>query len=83
MAPTGLDNVNASPISYWGKFPGNPVLWHADASITGIQLSKSGGASAIYLAASSQENIDICVNELGATQGFNSRERDFVRRSRR
>ncbi|KAH0536245.1 hypothetical protein FGG08_006867 [Glutinoglossum americanum] len=63
-------------------FPGKSVLWHAGASsvsIAGIQLSKSGGASAVYVTASSREKIDFCVNELGASQGFNYKEQDFAK----
>ena len=50
-----------------GEFTkGKTILWHAGASsvsIAGIQLSKIGGASAIYVTAGSQEKIDFCVNE--------------------
>lgn len=58
-----------------GEFSkGKSILWHAGASsvsIAGIQLSKVGGASAIYVTAGSQDKIDFCVKELGATAGFN------------
>ncbi|EKD13870.1 uncharacterized protein L3040_005514 [Drepanopeziza brunnea f. sp. 'multigermtubi'] len=58
-----------------GEFTkGKSILWHAGASsvsIAGIQLSKVGGASAIYVTAGSQDKIDFCVKELGATAGFN------------
>lgn len=58
-----------------GEFaPGKSILWHAGASsvsIAGIQLSKADDASAIYVTAGSQEKVDFCVNELGATAGFN------------
>lgn len=64
-----------------GEFAkGKSILWHAGASgvsIAGIQLSKVGGASAIYFTASSQEKIDFCVKELGATAGFNYRTQDW------
>jgi NADPH:quinone reductase-like Zn-dependent oxidoreductase len=45
----------------------------------GIQLSKIGGASAIYVTAGSQEKIDFCVNELGATAGFNYKTQDWAK----
>ncbi|TVY30567.1 Quinone oxidoreductase PIG3 [Lachnellula hyalina] len=64
-----------------GEFTrGKTVLWHAGASsvsIAGIQLSKLGGAAAIYVTASSQEKIDFCVKELGATAGFNYKTQDW------
>lgn len=61
--------------------PGNSVLWHAGASsvsIAGIQLAKAAGASAIYVTAGSDEKIAFCVNELGATAGFNYRTQDWA-----
>lgn len=64
-----------------GEFAeGKSILWHAGASsvsIAGIQLSKIGGAKAIYVTASSQEKIDFCVKELGATAGFNYKTQDW------
>ena len=58
-----------------GEFaPKKSILWHAGASsvsIAGIQLSKADHASEIYVTAGSQEKIDFCVKELGATGGFN------------
>ncbi|EAW08507.1 NAD(P)H-quinone oxidoreductase [Aspergillus clavatus NRRL 1] len=60
--------------------PGQSVLWHAGASsvsIAGIQLSKADGAKAIYVTAGSQEKIDFCVKELGATAGFNYHTQDW------
>lgn len=58
-----------------GEFePGKSILWHAGASsvsIAGIQLSLAGKASAVYVTAGSQEKIDFCVKDLGATAGFN------------
>ncbi len=64
-----------------GEFSkGNSILWHAGASsvsIAGIQLAKLAGASAIYVTASSQEKIDFCVKELGATAGFNYKTQDW------
>ncbi|KAL2039734.1 hypothetical protein N7G274_007593 [Stereocaulon virgatum] len=57
-----------------GFAPGKTILWHAGASsvsIAGIQLSRTDKAAAIYVTAGSQEKIDFCVNELGATAGFN------------
>lgn len=61
--------------------PGKSILWHAGASsvsIAGIQLSKADKASAIYVTAGSQEKIDFCVNELGATAGFNYHTQDWA-----
>ncbi|KUJ11923.1 quinone oxidoreductase putative [Mollisia scopiformis] len=64
-----------------GEFAkGKSILWHAGASsvsIAGIQLSKVGGASAIYVTAGSQDKIDFCVQELGATAGFNYKTQDW------
>ncbi|KAI9810388.1 MAG: hypothetical protein M1827_006274 [Pycnora praestabilis] len=64
-----------------GEFaPGKSILWHAGASsvsIAGIQLSRAHSASAIYVTAGSQEKIDFCVKELGATAGFNYHEQDW------
>jgi NADPH:quinone reductase-like Zn-dependent oxidoreductase len=66
-----------------GEFvKGKSILWHAGASsvsIAGIQLSKIGGASAIYVTAGSQEKIDFCVQELGATAGFNYKTQDWAK----
>jgi NADPH:quinone reductase-like Zn-dependent oxidoreductase len=61
---------------------GKSILWHAGASgvsISGIQLSKIGGAKAIYVTAGSQEKIDFCVKELGATAGFNYKTQDWAK----
>jgi len=64
-----------------GQFQkGQSVLWHAGASgvsIAGIQLSKLGGASAIYATAGTQEKCDFVVNELGATKAFNYKTQDW------
>ena len=64
-----------------GEFvAGKSVLWHAGASavsLAGIQLSKAGGASQIFVTAGSKEKIDFCVNEVGATKGFNYHEEDW------
>jgi NADPH:quinone reductase-like Zn-dependent oxidoreductase len=66
-----------------GEFAkGKSILWHAGASsvsIAGIQLSKAGGAGAIYVTAGSQDKIDFCVNELGATAGFNYKTQDWAK----
>ena len=61
---------------------GKSILWHAGASsvsIAGIQLSRTEKASAIYVTASSQEKIDFCVKELGATAGFNYKTQDWAK----
>lgn len=61
---------------------GKSILWHAGASsvsISGIQLAKADGASAIYVTAGSQEKINFCVNELGATAGFNYHSQDWAK----
>ena len=64
-----------------GEFSaGKSILWHAGASsvsIAGIQLSRAAQASEIYVTAGSQDKIDFCVNELGATAGFNYRTQDW------
>ena len=65
-----------------GFTPGKSILWHAGASsvsIAGIQLSKADKASAIYVTAGSQEKIDLCVKELGATAGFNYHTQDWAK----
>ena len=64
-----------------GFHPGKTILWHAGASsvsIAGIQLSRADNASAIYVTAGSQEKIDFCVKELGATAGFNYHTQDWA-----
>lgn len=76
--------ITATQALYFiGEFTkGKSVLWHAGASsvsIAGIQLSKIGGASAIYVTAGSKEKIDFCVNELGATAGFNYKTQDWAK----
>ena len=63
-----------------GFTPGKTILWHAGASsvsIAGIQLSKADNASTIFVTAGSQEKIDFCVKELGATAGFNYHTQDW------
>ena len=63
-----------------GFIPGKSILWHAGASsvsIAGIQLSLADKASAVYVTAGSQEKIDFCVKELGATAGFNYHTQDW------
>ena len=65
-----------------GFAPGKSILWHAGASsvsIAGIQLSKTDKASAIYVTAGSQEKIDFCVKELGATAGYNYHTQDWAK----
>lgn len=66
-----------------GEFaPGKTILWHAGASsvsIAGIQLSKGDHAGAIFVTAGSQEKIDFCVKELGATAGFNYHTQDWAK----
>ena len=65
-----------------GFAPGKSILWHAGASsvsIAGIQRSKADNASVIYVTAGSQEKIDFCVNELGATAGFNYHTQDWAK----
>lgn len=66
-----------------GEFgPKKTILWHAGASsvsIAGIQLSKADSAAAIYVTAGSQEKIDFCVKELGATAGFNYHTQDWAK----
>lgn len=65
-----------------GEFkPGMSVLWHAGASsvsISGIQLAKADGASAIYVTASTREKIDFC-KSVGATEGFSYKEGDWAK----
>ncbi|KAI9828235.1 MAG: hypothetical protein M1826_006061 [Phylliscum demangeonii] len=59
---------------------GQSVLWHAGASsvsLAGIQLSRAASASAIYVTASSAEKIRFCVDEVGATVGFNYKTEDW------
>ncbi|KAF3935249.1 Zeta-crystallin [Dactylella cylindrospora] len=60
---------------------GDRVLLHAGASgvsIAALQLAKNSGASEVYVTAGSQEKIDFCVNELGATAGFNYKTQDWA-----
>ncbi|KAL9580994.1 MAG: hypothetical protein Q9212_004162 [Teloschistes hypoglaucus] len=63
-----------------GFAAGKSVLWHAGASsvsIAGVQLARQEGAGAIYVTASSEEKIRFCVDELGATKGFNYKTQDW------
>lgn len=64
-----------------GEFkPGQSILWHAGASsvsIAGIQLSLADNASSVYVTAGSQEKIDFCMKDLGATAGFNYQTQDW------
>ena len=64
-----------------GEFEkGKSILWHAGASsvsIAGVQLARIGGASKIYVTAGSQEKIDFCVKELGATAGYNYKTQNW------
>jgi len=74
--------ITATQAMYFvGEFAkGKSILWHAGASsvsIAGIQLSKMGGASKIFVTAGNQEKIDFCVNEVGATAGFNYKTQDW------
>ncbi|KAL8653800.1 MAG: hypothetical protein Q9226_003700 [Calogaya cf. arnoldii] len=66
-----------------GSFnPGKSILWHAGASsvsIAGIQLSAHDSASQIFVTAGSQSKIDFCVQELGATAGFNYHTQDWTK----
>ena len=58
---------------------GKSVLWHAGASnvsLSGIQLCKSEGASAIYATASSQDKLNFC-RENGATDAFTYKDNDW------
>jgi NADPH:quinone reductase-like Zn-dependent oxidoreductase len=59
---------------------GESVLWHAGASsvsIAGIQLAKFGGAKSVFVTVGSQDKIDFCTKELGATAGFNYHSQDW------
>jgi NADPH:quinone reductase-like Zn-dependent oxidoreductase len=61
--------------------PGKTILWHAAASsvsISGIQLSKADGASAVYATARQDEKCDFAVKELGATAAFNTKTSNWV-----
>ncbi|KAI9736279.1 MAG: hypothetical protein M1834_001165 [Cirrosporium novae-zelandiae] len=61
---------------------GKTILWHAGASSVssaGIQLSRVDPAKAIYVTVGSQEKIDFCVKELGATAGFNYHTQDWAK----
>ncbi|KAK5151192.1 hypothetical protein LTS14_009362 [Recurvomyces mirabilis] len=59
-----------------GEFePGKSVLWHAGASavsISGQQLSKGNDASRVFATARSDDKVDFCVKELGATAAYNT-----------
>jgi putative PIG3 family NAD(P)H quinone oxidoreductase len=66
-----------------GEFSkGKSILWHAGASsvsIAGIQLSKQADAGKIFVTAGSDDKIDFCVKELGATAGFNYKTQDWAK----
>ncbi|KAM0471225.1 hypothetical protein ACHAPX_009405 [Trichoderma viride] len=75
--------LTASKIMYMiGEFTrGKSILWHAGASgvsISGIQLSVAGGASAVYATTRSDEKNDFCVNTLGATAAFNTTDPNWA-----
>jgi NADPH:quinone reductase-like Zn-dependent oxidoreductase len=80
LSPTWITATQA--LYLVGEFTaGKSVLWHAGASsvsIAGIQLAKAGGASAIYVTASSEEKIAFC-RSLGASCGFNYKTQDWVK----
>lgn len=60
---------------------GDRVLIHAGASgvgIAGIQLAVQHGAKAVYTTTSSQEKLDFCTKELGATAAFNYKTENFA-----
>ncbi|KAI1402069.1 quinone oxidoreductase putative [Hypoxylon fuscum] len=62
--------------------PGKTVLWHAGASgvsISGIQLSRDSGASAIFATAGSDEKCRFIERELGATKAFNYKTQDWAK----
>ena len=64
-----------------GFSPGKTILWHAGASsvsIAGIQLSVAEGAAGVYVTAGSEEKIEFCCKELGASSGWNYRTQDWV-----
>ena len=63
-----------------GYRPGQSMLWHAGAggvALSGIQLAKAGGASGIYVTASTQEKINFC-KSVGATEGISYKEGDWA-----
>jgi len=64
-----------------GKFkPGDKVLIHSGASgvgIAAIQLALAHGAAAVYTTVGSQEKVDFCTKELGATAAYNYKTQDF------
>ncbi|KZF19431.1 NAD(P)-binding protein [Xylona heveae TC161] len=64
-----------------GEFKaGKSILWHAGASsvgIAGIQLSVTGGASAVFATVGSDNKVDFCERDLGATKAFNYHSQDW------
>jgi NADPH:quinone reductase-like Zn-dependent oxidoreductase len=48
-------------------------------SIAGIQFARAAGAGAMLVTAGSSDNIAFCVNELGATAGFDYHTDDWVK----
>lgn len=65
-----------------GQFsPGKTILWHAAASsvsISGIQLSRSDDAAAVYATARQDSKCGFAVQELGATAAFNTTSQNWV-----
>ncbi|KAF3405431.1 Quinone oxidoreductase [Talaromyces pinophilus] len=59
-----------------GEFArGRSILWHAGGSgvsVSGIQLSIAGGASAVYATARSDNKLDFCTKTLDCTAAFNT-----------
>lgn len=63
-----------------GFAKGKSILWHAGASgvsISGIQLSKVAGASAVYATAGSDDKCNFITSKLGATAAFNYKKGDW------
>jgi NADPH:quinone reductase-like Zn-dependent oxidoreductase len=48
-------------------------------SIAGIQLAANHGAAAVYATAGSEDKLDFCVQELGATKAYNYHTQDWAK----
>jgi NADPH:quinone reductase-like Zn-dependent oxidoreductase len=77
LTPPRQTWLTAAKVMYpiGGFTPGKSILWHAGASgvsISGIQLARVNGASAVYATARSDAKCAFLVDKLGVTAAFNT-----------
>lgn len=79
--PEAFITATQATLLILGLEKGKSILFHAGASgvsISGIQLAKASGASAVFATAGTQEKLDFITSELGATAAFNYKTEDWV-----